>query len=225
MTSPCWRPASAAVEPSPTSRDQGAAGALGRRAGVADLDAEAGVGGGLAGDHLVDDRHHLVDGDGEAEADRAAALAELCEAVRMEELMPTTAPVMSTSGPPELPGLIAASVWIAGYVVELPSLSEPTLTGRSSALTMPLVTVESRPNGRAEGHHVLADVEVGRLPDGGGGEVADTLRLDDGGVGERVGAEDLGRRAACRRRSRRGRCRHPRRPPPRGCWSGSCRRR
>ena len=74
-------------------------------------------------------------------------LSELCEAVRMEELMPTTAPVMSTSGPPELPGLIAASVWMAGYVVELPSLSEPTLTGRSSALTMPLVTVESRPKG------------------------------------------------------------------------------
>ena len=58
-----------------------------------------------------------------------------------------TAPVMSTSGPPELPGLMAASVWIAGYVVELPWSSEPTLTGRLSALTMPLVTVASRPNG------------------------------------------------------------------------------
>ena len=38
-------------------------------------------------------------------------------------------------------------VWIAGYVVELPWSSEPTLTGRSRALTMPLVTVASRPNG------------------------------------------------------------------------------
>ena len=61
--------------------------------------------------------------------------------------MPTTAPVMSTSGPPLLPGLMAASVWMAGYVVELPLSSRPTLTGRSSALTMPLVTVASRPNG------------------------------------------------------------------------------
>ena len=74
--------------------------------------------------------------------------ADVCElAVRIEELIPTTAPVMSVSGPPELPGLIAASVWIAGYVVELPWSSEPTLTGRSSALTMPLVTVASRPKG------------------------------------------------------------------------------
>src|SRR6478609_1346774 len=68
-------------------------------------------------------------------------------AVRIEELMPITAPVRSTSGPPELPGLMAASVWMAGYVVELPWSSEPTLTGRSRALTMPLVTVASRPNG------------------------------------------------------------------------------
>ena len=68
--------------------------------------------------HLVDDRQHLVDRDREAEADRAGLLEEPdadCEAaVRIEELMPITAPVMSTSGPPELPGLIAASVWIAG---------------------------------------------------------------------------------------------------------------
>ncbi len=30
----------------------------------------------------------------------------------LEELMPTTWPYMFTSGPPELPGLMAASVWI-----------------------------------------------------------------------------------------------------------------
>ena len=34
------------------------------------------------------------------------------ESVATAVLMPTTAPVASTSGPPELPGLIAASVWI-----------------------------------------------------------------------------------------------------------------
>ena len=33
--------------------------------------------------------------------------------VAMAELTPMTSPSRSTSGPPELPGLMAASVWIA----------------------------------------------------------------------------------------------------------------
>jgi hypothetical protein len=32
---------------------------------------------------------------------------------RIEELIPTSAPVASTSAPPELPWLMAASVWMA----------------------------------------------------------------------------------------------------------------
>ncbi len=86
--------------------------------------------------------------------------------MRIEELIPTTRPDMSTSGPPELPGLIAASVWIAGYVVLRswpPDCGWPppkglsgacgsssaldTETGRFRALTMPVVTVAFRPNG------------------------------------------------------------------------------
>ncbi len=50
---------------------------------------------------------------------------------------------MLSSGPPELPWLIAASVWIAFGIV-LPSgawMSRPT------ALTMPAVIVRSSPNG------------------------------------------------------------------------------
>src|SRR4051795_12698018 len=44
-------------------------------------------------------------------------------------LMPTTRPLLSTSAPPEFPGLIAASVWIAsvttvGEEPELPELPE-----------------------------------------------------------------------------------------------------
>ena len=35
-------------------------------------------------------------------------------AVWIAESIPTTSPARLTSGPPELPGLIAASVWIAG---------------------------------------------------------------------------------------------------------------
>ncbi len=65
----------------------------------------------------------------------------------MAVLMPTTAPVPSTSAPPELPGLIGASVWIA-LITALVSLPSPdSRTGRSRALTMPLVTVPARPSG------------------------------------------------------------------------------
>src|SRR3954447_342453 len=93
-------------------------------------------------------------------------IVELSE--RIEELIPITWPDMFTSGPPELPGLIAASVWIAGYVVVWSACGacgaccwrpngsscepwspseEATDTARSSALTMPLVTVAPSPNG------------------------------------------------------------------------------
>ncbi len=84
---------------------------------------------------------------------------ELREAI--EELMPTRAPVASTSAPPLLPGLIAALVWIA--LVTTTSLScaaagssvRPccwpvtacVVTGRSRALTMPVVTVPDSPSG------------------------------------------------------------------------------
>ena len=57
-----------------------------------------------------------------------------------------TRPDMSSSGPPELPGLIAASVWIA-LMKDWSPASPPAVTGRFRALTMPLVTVLSRPSG------------------------------------------------------------------------------
>ena len=56
-------------------------------------------------------------------------------------LMPTTAPSMSTSAPPELPGLMAASVWM-----KKPESVMPRLV-RASAETMPLVTVWPTANG------------------------------------------------------------------------------
>jgi hypothetical protein len=45
--------------------------------------------------------------------------------------MPTRLPLVSTSAPPELPGLMAASVWMKFSKVLMPSWSRP------SALTMP----------------------------------------------------------------------------------------
>ena len=56
-------------------------------------------------------------------------------------LTPITRPLRSSSGPPLLPLLIAASVWIAPPIGWL--LGDVIV--RSSALTMPAVTVFSRP--------------------------------------------------------------------------------
>ena len=55
--------------------------------------------------------------------------------------MPIRLPLTSVSAPPELPGLIAASVWMKFSKVLMPSWLRP------SALTMPLVTVWPTPNG------------------------------------------------------------------------------
>ena len=56
-----------------------------------------------------------------------------------------TWPALFSSGPPELPGLMAASVWIA--LMYERSVCSPAVTGRSRALTIPEVTVPSRPSG------------------------------------------------------------------------------
>ncbi len=59
------------------------------------------------------------------------------------EFTPITRPLESSSGPPELPGLRAASVWITS------SIEKPfgALICRPSALTTPVVSVRSRPYG------------------------------------------------------------------------------
>ena len=59
------------------------------------------------------------------------------------EFTPITRPSASSSGPPELPGLIAASV------CSTPEMSKPfgALISRSSAETIPVVTLPDSPNG------------------------------------------------------------------------------
>ena len=68
---------------------------------------------------------------------------ELPLAERIAVLTPISRPALSSSGPPELPGLIAASVWMT------PATSRKLAVGssRSSALIRPLVSVRCRPNG------------------------------------------------------------------------------
>ncbi len=60
----------------------------------------------------------------------------------MMSLIPITRPWRSASAPPELPGLMAASVWIIGWVSPAGEV-----TARSTALRYPTVTVPSSPNG------------------------------------------------------------------------------
>ena len=125
------------------------------------------------------------------------------------ELMPTTLPSMSTSGPPELPGLIAASVWIAGNVsVALGSLAavrrgHRAVERRDDALRHGALEAERR----ADRDDLLADLEVIGAAERRRGQAALAVGLDDGEVGLGVGADDrrLGVRAVVERD--RDRCR------------------
>ena len=56
------------------------------------------------------------------------------ELLRIAELMPTASPRVLIRGPPELPGLMAASVWMK-------SSNRPWPMKRPVPLTMPTVTV------------------------------------------------------------------------------------
>ncbi len=79
-------------------------------------------------------------------------------------LMPTSLPSMSTSAPPELPGLMAASVWMNTCV------SDCAISVRVSAEMMPLVTVWPDAERVADREHEVAHLElvgVGELADRG----------------------------------------------------------
>ena len=62
------------------------------------------------------------------------------------ELTPITAPVASTNGPPEFPGLIAASVCKA-LINELSPFPLPVVTARFFELIIHEVTVPESPRG------------------------------------------------------------------------------
>ena len=122
--------------------------------------------------------------------------------------MPTTRPDMSTSAPPELPGLMAASVWIAGYVVlrlccgccscspngswGVCSCSEDTETGRFSADDDAGRHGRVKSVRRADRDHGLPHLQRARLAERSGGQVVHPVDLDDRDVGHRVGADDGG---------------------------------
>ena len=101
------------------------------------LDSEVGVLHLAALDELADDRADRARRNREADAVRAAGVA-LDLRVDADDTS-----LRSSSGPPELPWLIAASVWIVLLIVKLFG----AVICLCSALTIPLVTVPSSPNG------------------------------------------------------------------------------
>ena len=77
----------------------------------------------------------------------------------MAVLMPTRSPLASTSAPPELPRLIAASVWMKSSSGAMPSCE------RLTALTMPWVTVCDRPQRIADSEHDVPDPQLIGVPE------------------------------------------------------------
>ena len=107
----------------------------GRSIGV---DAEIAADHAAVRDELLHHAAHEIHRDREADAlrHRGSRGAALITAV----LMPTSSPREFTSAPPELPTLIAASVWMKSSNVVTPSWPRPV------ALTMPIVTVWLKPS-------------------------------------------------------------------------------
>ena len=128
------------------------------------------------------------------------------------ELTPTTAPLASSSGPPELPGLIAASVWMTPVIVDAVGSLDVTADRRDDAARECLREAERA----ADRVDRVADLDAGSSASRSGvSSPAAGVDLQHGEVLAGVAAEDLrgARRAVgaelhrdlLRRRRRRGR--------------------
>ncbi len=107
-------------------------------------------------------------------------------------LTPTTSPRDDTSGPPELPGLSAASVWITSSI----SRPERARNERPSAETTPVVTVEFEPERVADGDHQLAAPEQLRIAERCGRQRHRSVDPHQREVGVGIVADDLRGQAA-----------------------------
>ena len=137
------------------------------------------------------------------------------EVVSICWLIPITRPSASSSGPPELPGLIEASVWIAPSILNWVS----EWIERSVAETIPTDSDCSSPNGLPIARDRLADrvlVGVAEL-ERCSGRGPSGVDLDQGDVGVRIEADDLGRQPVAVARTRR-RPRRPRDAVAAGLW-------
>ena len=100
------------------------------------------------------------------------------------ELTPTTLPFRSSSGPPELPWLIAASVWIASSMAKLFGDGDLAVQRADDARGDRLLEAE----GAADRNHAVTDFQLRR--------VAELERLERGRRGVDVEDRDVGRRVA-----------------------------
>ena len=123
----------------------------------------------------------------------------------MAVFMPMTLPDMSTSGPPELPGLMAASVWMNFWnCLARPEASRSSME-RFLAETMPAETVCERPKGLPMARTQSPTCAPSRVAELDGGEGLLGVDLDDGDVGVGVDADDVGGYGRGRRRRDRWR--------------------
>ena len=82
-----------------------------------------------------------------------------CPAATIAVLIPMTSPFRFTSGPPELPGLMEASVWMKFSYVAMPTSERPV------ALMTPDGDGLVQPEGVADGDGPLPDTERVRVPE------------------------------------------------------------
>jgi hypothetical protein len=103
----------------------------------------------------------------------------------MAVLMPTTSPCMLTSGPPELPGLMAASVCMK-------SSKGPCLSCRALALMIPAGHRGLQAERRADGDDPVADLHLVGVAQRGERELAlAVVELEHREVGLLVAADHL----------------------------------
>ena len=128
----------------------------------------------------------------------------------MAVFMPMTSPAISTSGPPELPGLMAASVWMKrwNWLARRPGrLVDGAVLGGDDAGGDGLGEAE----GAADGEHPVADLGAVGVAELDGGQGLLGVDLDDGDVGVLIDADDVWRDGRGRRGRRRDRWRASRR--------------
>ena len=104
----------------------------------------------------------------------------------MAVLMPITAPAESSSGPPELPGLSGAVCWMT-LSIRRPFCPR---SERPVALTMPAVTVDSKPSGLPIAIGELTRVDRPRDLEAHEGQRA-ALGAQQREVGGRIAADEL----------------------------------
>ena len=174
-------PGSTAVTATPPEAPSGAPSRAGRSA---HRDPEVALAHLAVGDEVLGDAPRPVDGDGEADARRSGRRGWRCSRRR-------AAPRCRGARPPELPGLMEASVWTKSKRVR-----SPALKFRCTAETTPVVTVCERPNGFPMAITVSPMRRPSERPSRREGELLLRVELQDGEVGGRIGPDHLGEELA-----------------------------